>query len=186
MVERLGLDIDEVQVQLLAPFLEFYNGKYGTSFCTDQFHCFDWWTILNIPKEQAYEESTQFISSRVHPLPLIEGVSEAISQLSRKYELHTITDRRPVYDEHTHQIIALHSIPVDRLHYASATGRTKAQVLKSNQIPRIIEDNAEIAHDCAQQGIDVILLDQPWNRSCQQHPNIQRKRNWTEICEYLL
>jgi len=48
----------------------------------------------------------------------------------------------------------------------------------------MIEDSPEQAKDCASNGIDVLLLDRPWNQIALPE-NITRVRSWKEITEII-
>ena len=67
--------------------------------------------------------------------------------------------------------------------YCNTKGKTKGELCKDLNVDLMIEDDPKYAEDCALKGINVLLLDKPWNQNCIEHENIIRVKNWKEILE---
>tara|TARA_Y100000310_G_scaffold344805_1_gene459637 strand:+ start:1344 stop:2072 length:729 start_codon:yes stop_codon:yes gene_type:complete len=143
-------------------------------------------------------------------IEFVEGAIPALDLLSRFYELHGITDRNLLLEPDTHNISSylyvedgeegsyfpqlpipsdeggMLILPNDRIHYARAEGKAKSQVCRELGITKLIEDNADIALDCARNGIDVFVLPRPWNRNMAEHHRVTRVNDWQEICDKLV
>ena len=74
-------------------------------------------------------------------------------------------------------------------HYTRAKncGKTKAEICEDLKISYIIDDSLVYTKECAQKGIETILLDSPWNQNgINEIKGITRVKNWFEIGEILL
>lgn len=63
--------------------------------------------------------------------------------------------------------------------------KSKSEICGELGISIFIEDNSSYALDCAKKGIKVLLLDKPWNKNYEKHPNIIKVNSWEEILERL-
>ena len=66
----------------------------------------------------------------------------------------------------------------------------KSKICLAHNYNVIIEDAPENAIECAEKGIGVLLMNQPWNNSgknslLDSHQYISRVKNWSEILEKL-
>ena len=50
----------------------------------------------------------------------------------------------------------------------------------------IIDDNADVATDCAEQGIITIVMKRPWNKNLPENPKIIKVPDWQGIVNALL
>ena len=57
--------------------------------------------------------------------------------------------------------------------------KSKYDICKELGISLILEDNKKTSLECATNGMDVILFDQPWNQGLT-HKNITRVKDWKE------
>jgi uncharacterized HAD superfamily protein len=207
-MERIGVDFDEVIVECLSSFLQHYNTKHQTSFSYEEFLSYRWWEILGIPREGAYTAYKEYIMQKVVSregegvMPLVTGVAETLPVLVKRYEFHLVTSRPLLLENHTIAVLKELGdgqllIPHERLHYTARVVETsganyrrsiatKAEVCMRYGISRMIEDDIEVAKSCAQQGIEILLFDKPWNRDFSGHPLIHRKRDWQQIHEHLM
>ena len=49
----------------------------------------------------------------------------------------------------------------------------------------MIEDNKDYACACAEKGIKVFLLEKPWNKIYEEHPNIIKINHLKEVLEQI-
>ena len=214
---RLAIDIDETLVWLLPDFLEFYNERHVTSYSIEDFKSYRWWETLEITKEEAYKEASEFIKGEaehyatnpdsIRYLKLIPCAEQAIELLYHFYELYCITNRDPLLDPYNHAIsTALYAdedyayfpalkfddnldgllIPIDRFYSAVEQGKAKSALCEELGIGAIIDDDADVAIDCAEHGIRAIVLARPWNINLPEHELIYRVNNWQEACSKLV
>jgi len=185
---RIGIDIDEVIVEFLDSFLEFYNSKHNKNFKKEDFKSYIFEETLggthedsvNLIKEFSYSEDPK----------LVEDALEVINQLAKGHELIVLTARHPMFKEKTTHLLKKHfgDIFLEILYTGEAfekQGVTKADLCKNLGVNFIIEDNKLFSFECAQKGIRFFLLDKPWNQNHEEHENIIRVNNWREILDNL-
>lgn len=133
---------------------------------------------------------------RFQNLEEILPVHDSIIGVSKLFQnnklLHIITAR----NEHDHRSdterwvnIYFPEIHPSLIHFAnhlSTHNHMKSMICKSYGITLIIDDGLHNALDVAEQGIESILIDKPWNRLPEaSHPLIYRVSNWKEIIDAL-
>lgn len=187
--KKIGIDIDEVLANHLEKLNEFYYKKTGKKYVEEDYHSYNWWEVWGMTKEQAIKIDKEFKKSNLFKeiLP-IEGAVDAIKQLSLKNELFVITSRPSETRELTLNWFFNHfNLRISILHSGDFWGKnkSKSEICKEQGISIFIEDNLHYALDCAKNGINVFLLDKPWNKNYEKHENITKVNNWKEIMEKL-
>lgn len=185
--KKIAVDIDEVLAEFIPSYLQFYNLRNGTNFNIQDIFSFNLWESLGIEREEAVKIVFEFYGSdffkRIKPIPFSV---EAISKLSEKNHPSIITSRPESVREETIEWTHKYFPGMFReFHFTNQFSNNGAKKNKSdfcieNGYSLLIEDNASYANECARRGIDVFLMEQPWNRKTL-HPKIVRVRNWNEI-----
>jgi uncharacterized HAD superfamily protein len=144
-------------------------------------------------------------------IEFVEGSRQALNLLYFFYDLYSITDRNTILDLDTEAILCclfIHDeadmnyfpqfkaesedggeiliLPYEKVIHTQIEGKTKAQICVEANIGTIVEDNADTALECAEQGIQVVVLARPWNVGMPKHPLISRMENWQEACNLLV
>lgn len=184
---KIGIDIDEVIAEFLESFLEFYNSKYNRNLKKEDFKSYQFEETLGGSHE---EEAVELVKEHGYEgeIKLVSGALEAIKELSKKHELIILTARHPMFKDKTEKFLEMHfgNIFSQILYTGEAFqkyGTTKSDLCRNLDISIIIEDNKIFSLECAEKGINVFLMDRPWNKDCFNHENILRVKNWNEALE---
>ena len=122
----------------------------------------------------------------LQPIP---GSQEAISELSKRFQLAVVTARpKEISKETIYNLERFFPNSFSEFHFANHKfpengNQSKSSFCVSNEYKFMIEDSADYARECAKSGISVLLLEQPWNWETL-HPRVFRVRNWNEINKY--
>ena len=189
---NIAIDLDEVLAEFLESFCEFHNKKYDTAIAPVQFKTYNFEDLLQITKQDIIKRVYEFhktpLFADLHPVP---GSQMGVNELCKAHKLHVVTSRQE-YDvtvDATRKWMD-HYFPrkFERIHFMNHYAKkgkemTKEQVCRDFQIRLIIEDQLGYAQKCTEKGIDVLLLDKPWNQ-CEQLPDgATRVYSWKEIVE---
>jgi len=190
--KRIGIDIDEVLVDLISPFCIFHNNNHGSSLVKEDFKTYNLWKHLGGTREESEKKIRDFFESdNFEELKPVLGSQEAIKLLSKKHDLIVVTSRPKHVKDKTLNWLEEH-FPEFFLdfhftdHFSPGEIHTpKSKICLEQNIEILIEDNLEYALDCASNGIYILLFDSPWNR-CEILPKeIKRIKSWQEILEVL-
>jgi len=184
---KIGIDIDGVVADYFKKFLEFYNKKTGNNILIENWVTYNFWDFLPITKEEGWELMNEFyLLDDFDEMPLIEGAKEAILQLSKENEVYIITARPLKWEEKTKRFFDKHfpGEKIKLIHCRDDKDKViyKREICNNLGINILIEDYRDIALQCAEIGVRVILLDSLYNKNIQ-HENVIRAKNWNEILE---
>ena len=153
----------------------------------DNYHL--WKTKIYGSKEEAVKDMLEFhATEEFDNLTLIEGVKEILNQISKAYDVYFITSRPIKIKEKTKDFLFKEFPNNDfKLIHSGEVhgGKPKSEICLEEDIGLLIEDNALYARDCAENGVQLFLLDKPWNRNSISNPNIIRVNHWNEMLENL-
>jgi uncharacterized HAD superfamily protein len=188
--KKIGIDIDDVVVHFLQPFLDHFNATKGTSFeVKDLQHYYLWKTPLYDTKEDNVKEINDFLNSKkFHDLPVVEDVEDTLKELSKRYDLYFITARAEETKERTKVFLekVFQGVDFQIIHSGDIHGgKTKAEICNELGIGIMVEDAPEYALDCAKNNVKVFLIDKHWNKDVEEHGHIVKVKNWEEILEHL-
>lgn len=184
---KIGIDIDGVVADFFKKFLEFYNKKTGNNILIENWVTYNFWDFLPITKEEGWELMNEFyLLDDFDEMPLIEGAKEAILQLSKENEVYIITARPLKWGEKTKRFFDKH-FPGEKIKLIYCRDDKdkviyKREICNNLGINILIEDYRDIALQCAEIGVRVILLDSLYNKNIR-HENVIRAKNWNEILE---
>lgn len=170
----IGIDMDDVLVEYVKSFLEFYNERNKTNFSYEEFT-----NISNsVDKNNSFFKSDYF-----KKMELCKGSVRVIKKLAEKNSLFIVTSRQIEWKEATEKLIQ-ENFPgcfkgiffAGDIHKGS--GKKKADIYEGMDL--VIEDNRGHALECAKNGMKVFLLGKPWNKDIE-HVNITKVNGWDEI-----
>ena len=186
-MKRIGIDFDDILFDFNHKYCEFLKERYGTNLCFDDIFTYDMCTVWKVDTEEAIRRVNEFISSYSHDeVSPVSGSVETIKELRNYYELHLITSREEKFKDKTLNWLNKHFPNLfHKIHFTNLFGENKKKRLKSevcleNGIELMVEDAPIYAKDLAEKGIEVLLLDKPWNR-VETHPLVKRVYDWKEI-----
>jgi len=120
----------------------------------------------------------RFHEESIPRLPLLPGVKPALEHLQRRYRIVLITARRPTSRPQTLEWLNKHRLPFDALYHAE----DKTDIPES--LAAAIDDHPLHIQGYRAMGIQVFVMDQPWNRSFQD-PQVTRVSDWNGLIEWL-
>ncbi|MFA7707394.1 MAG: NUDIX domain-containing protein [Candidatus Pacearchaeota archaeon] len=184
---KIGIDIDGVVADFSRKFIEFYNRKTGNQVSMKDWVTYNFWDFLPISKEEGKALMDEFyLLSDFDEISLIEGAKEGIFWLSKESEIYIITARPLKWAEKTKSFFDKHFFgkKINLIHSRDNKDKTiyKREICRNLGISILIEDYGDIALQCADIGVKVILLDYPYNQGAR-HKNIFRVNNWEEVLE---
>lgn len=191
--EVLAMDIDEVVFPFVAEFVSWHNVEYGTSLFFDDFHSYEFETILDTSVEETIHRVHSFIEyehshSGVSPIDIAD---KAVHRLGERFTVHAVTARHPSFRKITEEYLTEHY--GDVISDVTLVGHaatmellvSKAQVCQELGAAALIDDSISHVTGCAEAGITGVLFgDYPWNQSAQLHPDVIRCANWPAVLEY--
>lgn len=190
-MKKIGIDFDDILFDFNHKYCQFHNERYGTNLCFDDIYTYDLRAVWNIDMDEAIRRVHEFISSQMHDeVSPVSGSVKTIKQLSNIYELHLITSREEKFQNKTLNWLNRHFPNIfNKIHFTNFFGENKIKRMKSevcieNGIKLMIEDAPVHATDLAEKGIEVLLLDKPWNR-VETHSSVKRVYDWKEIGQIL-
>ncbi|MEK6936128.1 MAG: hypothetical protein AABW67_05025 [Nanoarchaeota archaeon] len=182
---KIGIDIDGVILDFASKFLEYYNKKHRKNISIENWITYNFWDFISISEEEGKKlmEDFYFLDS-FNEIPFIEGSKEAIHKLAKQNKIYIITARPLRWGEKTKNFFDKHFLETDiqLIHSRDEKDKTiyKREICIKLGVSILIEDNGNIAIQCADSGIKVLLLNNPWNQGIE-HKNINRIKNWNEI-----
>lgn len=187
---KIGLDLDDVVADFFEALLKFYHNKFGKLHKRDEFKEWKWWPVWGVSKEEAIRIVDEF--HETHKLEDIQPMEHAINSLHhllKDNELFIITSRPVRFKPKVEAWVKHHlgDVKIATIHagdFHKGQAATKAEICKEKGISLMIEDSPQIALDCANSGIKVILFDSSWNQEVK-HPNITRVKNWLEALKVI-
>ncbi len=187
---KIGVDIDDVVVEFSRAYLDFYNRIHGTNFKFKDIHSPKFEESLKTTRERAVKRVNDFYETDIFDnLELVEGIRELISQLSENHDLIFITARALKTREKTRFFLEKQfpGIPLNVFHTGDCFGehKTKAEICGEQEVDFLIEDNHSFALSCAKKGVKVFLLEKPWNRNSEDHPNLIKITHLKEVLEQI-
>lgn len=109
-------------------------------------------------------------------LPVQPGGKAALEWLHEYYRIVIITARHPDSRPQTQEWLERHEIPFDELHFSG----DKTDV--AEHITMAVDDHPEHVQGYSNEGIQVFLMDQPWNQGFSA-PFVTRVRDWEALLE---
>lgn len=187
----IGIDIDEILADWVSRVAESHNQKYGTSLKKADFHSYKFWEVWGGTREEAIEKIYSFMEEHIEKVSPVTGSIEAIRTLKNGgHELHVITGRRNEFINQTKRWLDQHFPEIFTgvyftNHYTNnGVSLRKIDICKEMGIEVLIEDDVVHALDVAQDGVQVLLMDYPWNQGIS-HTNLKRVFSWEEILEII-
>lgn len=183
---RIGIDLDDVVADSGVAMIEMHNKKHGTHFKKNDFRGYFFEETWGITREERNKEVDEFFATdQLKKISPMAGSLKAIEMLKTLgHELYIVTGRGDKDVEQTELWIEGHFPRVFAdVHYA--TSRKKSEICKEVGVEVLIDDNPDIALDCANAGIRVLIFDQPWNRRLEFPKNVERVYSWDEVLKKL-
>lgn len=124
---------------------------------------------------------------------IVSGAFEAVSKIATSYEVIIITSRSESVRQQTVEWLDS-KLPgiVSGVYFTNNFLPVQGDIPKEKHdiciglgIRTIIEDSYDVAMGAVSHGMNVLLIDKPWNRKVSEHPNIYRVKNWEGVSTFL-
>ena len=190
--EKIAVDIDEVLFPFIDEFIKDHNTRFATALNKSQFHTYEFSGPLglDVPKtvERVYAFQKQLDSRSSAPF---EESREAVTKLSRHYDLAVVTARHPQFESMTLEWLREHYADsfdsITHIGFAPIMEkpRTKAEVCLELGAIALIDDSIDHILQCSKSGVEGVLFgNYPWNQSNTLPPNVTRCPSWHEVLEH--
>src|SRR3989344_7803655 len=190
-MRTIAYNLDEIKFCWYDGFFAWHNQTYGTDFQTSEFkeklHIY-----MGIIDELLLERIHFFYTTPfLKQLSPVSGSIEATRKISESgcFKKSLYVTSRPIYTmQDTLDSLSSHfphtkSNGKHEVHFATEWtnhgGKSKADLCVENSVDVIVEDSLKYAKSCAERGIQVILLDCPWNQNgVEELPLVTRVNGW--------
>ncbi len=183
---NIGTDIDDVLVDFMKFYIDFYNSKNNTSLSLNDIDGRNLQLIMGKTREEIEDSFREFyLTKEFSELTLFEGVKDSLNQLSKNHNIFFITSRPPKISKKTEDFLkSTFSFDFEVFHTDFDDAHShKADICLNKNIDIMIEDSLKNAEEISKNGITCFLLNKPWNKSERKSSNIICVKNWKEIME---
>lgn len=180
---HIGLDFDDTLMDTRKSIVNVYNKQLNRSIMFDEVIIYEVSELYG----KSFKEFQEFFVSNQDELHLIEpypSLQETISRFVNEVKFSIITGRPVEWMESVKKWIKEHNIMIESSICASQFPNGKVECAKSNGVSLFIEDHPVHALALAEGGVNVLLIDKPYNQKCQ-HEKITRVKDWQEIGKIL-
>lgn len=190
----IGVDLDGILASVHGPILDFHNEEYGTNFGPEDLVNYDLSLLWGCGMSEAIRRVCAFYkTSFMDQTKPISGSVEGVSKLNSNNDLIIITSRPRWLDSKTKSWLNkfFPNKFKDVIHTNQVSQEGEKKEKKSEVCLRVgaevlIEDCLDYADDCAQENINVLLLDKSWNQSENLHKKITRVYDWKDLVDNII
>lgn len=187
--DRIAFDIDGVVADTMSLFVRLAHERFGLTHLTkDHISCYDLRKCLDMEPEVLKELICLTLDDehtlQVPPMP---GAAAVLTHLAAQGPLRFVTAR--IWPESITQWLhnTLSDVPADSIQViATGAPEAKLAILAEMGIRYFVEDRLETCHHLAQNGLQPLLFDQPWNRTEDPSGNFPRIRSWEQLRQWVL
>ena len=187
-----GTDIDDVQYPTREDFIQFCQAQKGSTASLQDLRRYHIEQALGI----SYQELKCWFEE-YYTTPMFRALrpyddAQRIMQLLLERGEGIVTTARPDHLRHkTYEALerdfgsrVFAGVYFTNDHDNNPGAQTKVELCQELGVTLFLEDNLRIALECAGAGIEVFLMDQPWNQTDQELPgNIHRVKSLTHAYE---
>jgi len=187
---RIGVDIDDTICRSTDYFIYEFNKKHKVKIRKEDITENTFKISNDFNEEYIKREQDLHLHNSLQFYDIVENSKEVLEVLKEKAELIVITSRRIALREKTLEWINHHfgNNFFDKVVFYNVKREDipKSQICIREEIDILIEDNPYHAYESSKNGIDVFLIDQPWNKSLAESNKIKKVRDWREIHQNLI
>lgn len=175
---NLGFDIDGVIANFTQPLIDVIKENYNVHLNISDIYTFDLNIVLGITKNEGNQLVNQTLKK---DLPLNPGAKETLERLSREgHNIYLLTGRYEYLRDITQSWLKEKGVPYTQLHMLNVGEKYRANV---DPLDLIVEDSLVDALEWTHKVKNVLLYDQPWNRTLNVKNLTRRVYGWNEIYE---
>lgn len=185
---RIAFDVDGVVADTMAVFVRLARERYGLHHLTkEHIHLYNLYDCLDLDRDVIDDLICLTLDDdNTLKTPPVSESAGVLTDLARHGVLRFVTAR--IWPESIIRWLqeTLLDVPHDRIHViATGSPESKLKTLKELDVLYFVEDRWETCELLAQEGIQPILFDQPWNRTPQAAP-FPRVESWLELRQWFL
>lgn len=176
---HIGIDFDDTLMDTRRSIVQLLNHKHNKSLKFEEIAEYGVSSLYNY----SFKEFQAFFTNHLHELHTIKPepfVKETLIALGGTHKCSVITGRPTEWMESASDWITSNDLSIQHIFCASDYTGGKAECAAFHEVTHFIEDRSNDAISLAENGIDVFLLDKPYNRECR-HARITRVQDWQEI-----
>lgn len=183
----IGIDFDDCLFDCGTRMCEFHNEVYGTALRRDDIKSLQLEQAWGCTPDEVTRREEEFYWTRHHDAMYpTDGAVDALSVLSRRFELAIITARPAQVREITMRLVKRHiSLDFAHVHFLGQYSPEPRQKISKGDLCRdlkvavFVDDALHHTASVAKAGIPALLFDAPWNR--RETPNkVTRVFSWFE------
>ncbi len=183
---KIGIDLDGVIADFVSGFLKFYNLKFNENILFENWQSYHFYDNLRKTKEEEIKLIDEFYNSNFFDdINLIDGAKKGVERLTIDNKVSIITARPIEYKEKTENFFkknfSMNNWDIFYSEKPKGVEIDKKSICKKLGIELMIEDSQDYARGCADEGIKVLLFNQPWNKNSREYENVNRVYNWKEV-----
>lgn len=190
---KLGLDLDDVIIDINRSIREFLKDVYGLSVTLEDHKTFDFHTTWECTPTEAMNRVFEFYESDyMNDIPPIPGSIEAVTSLLDNHEIHFVTSRPHAIEEKTRHWVNTHfphhSPSIHHTNQFTPAGNpkvNKSDVLKDLGISIMVEDSPYNIQDISSNNIHVLMYTRPWNQNVEASEHITRVNDWNDVLRFI-
>jgi uncharacterized HAD superfamily protein len=192
--KKIGVDLDDVLLAIVAGLFPWHNRLYGTNNSEKDVRPFELSSSWNCTKEEAVSRILAFYQTPEHaecmPVP---GAIEAMEALGKKHQLVIVTSKPANLEVMTHAWVEKHFPKTFQgIYFTNAFVTPEHKQVKKSElchdlgIEIFIDDSIGNVIDVATACEQVFLFDRPWNQDKVALPaNVTRAYSWKEIIDFM-
>lgn len=184
--KRVGVDLDDVLLDLNTALAAFTNRAYGTSLRREDIHTFNLHEVWGCTRQEARRRIAEFYDSPEHALMIpIDGAQEALEMIASFADTFIITARPEWTRGGTEELLTRHYPSlVSAVTYTNHG--TKAEVCRTLGVHVFVDDAPHNVDEVAPVVETALLFDAPWNRGyTPAHANLRRVHSWIQALELI-
>lgn len=183
-MKKLGIGVD-IDGTLTDPsyFIPHLNEYFKKNIGLDEPHVYDYAKLYETTPEEIRHFFTHVKSNVMFESNLLDHAKETVLDLARKNNVYIITARRPELYDKTREWLDRKGL--SRIELICTGEPDKSPVAKDLEVRYFLEDHPTASVDIANSGIDVVLMDAPYNKETV-HQKIERVYNWMEARNQLI
>lgn len=184
---KIILDVDDVLAEFLRSLNKFYNERHEKNFRFEDYTTYNLGKIWGCDSEEVRRIVFDFYR---HPFLMdiepVEFSQNALQVLYKSGENEFVAGsyRAEWTEDKTRDWIRGNFFDMKTLCIGLNNSKSKLDLCKEENADTIIEDSLLDVLECANAGIDAILIDRPWNQSNLKN-DFHRFKDWRKILDYL-
>lgn len=183
---QIGIDIDGVIADTDTAFRKRMREVFKRDFPQDMMREFNYEDCFKFTEEEKKIFYSLFSDRHLwEGIEVICGARETLAKLKQRHSLIIITGRPVEVSDVTFAWLWDKRIPFDKLYFMEGKEKYEIAQLNGHKFSHFLEDHPDHALRMAQSGVKVLLMDYPWNQKIENHPGIERVKNWDEINKIL-